>query len=390
MSDKLTLNENGKISDSDKLYESLDKWFDDDEYNKIVEAVLGVPEEQWSVELRFRLISAYNNLKEFDKSREQLKIIQPECKKPDELARFFYMNGYILYMNDKDMAALACFENGVAADPDDTSGLDLKSDVKDCVEYINKDLAELHKLAGMICADVDKRCAERPEKLKLNDEQLAVVLGFLPAIRKVPVIDKAPGIDNFLFKFEESEKKTAAKWLGDYFGIKDAESFKKFYREARGCNISVMFSDIQALFKGKPNFNADELNPDGKRAFFNTCTFVKTFYEFLPEVGVLAWDVSEKIGFCRLVFACDIIGNTDYLSALLALTDASRKFFGSAEEFVKSLILGSALYMFSSDEWNIKGATSFMRQTATLLFQSPLPDVEWAKSEPDEDEKSDK
>ena len=93
MSDNITLDENGKISDDDKLYESLDKWFDDDEFAKIVEAVLGVPEEQWSVKLRFRLISAYNNLKEFAKSREQLIKIQPECKKPDELARFFYMNG---------------------------------------------------------------------------------------------------------------------------------------------------------------------------------------------------------------------------------------------------------------------------------------------------------
>ncbi|MCM1167531.1 MAG: DUF1266 domain-containing protein [Ruminococcus sp.] len=390
MANDLTLDENGKVSDGDAIYDDLDKWFDEDEFGKIAEAVLAVPEEQWSVKLRFRLISAYNNMKEFARSREQLVKIQPECKKPDEIARFCYMNGYILFMNDKEMAALAYFENGVAADPDDTCGLDIKSDVKDCAEYVEKDLNELHRLAGMICADVDKRCAQSPQKLKPDDERLALILGSLSAVRKVPGVDKALGTESFFFKFDDSEKKIVAKWLGEQFGIKDAESFKKFYREARGCNISVMFSDIRALFSGKPNFNADELEPGGKRAFFNTCTFVKTFYEFLPEVGVLAWDVSEKIGFCRLAFACGIIPNSDYVSAMLAITDASRKYFDSAAEFVKSLILGSALYMFSLDEWNIKRAISFMRQTATVLFQSPMPDIEWAGSEPKEDDGSDK
>ncbi len=382
MSDKINLDENEKISDSDKLYDSLDEWYDNDEFDKIVKAVLDVPEEQWSVKLRFRLISAYNNLKEFKKSREQLKIIHPLCETPAERARFFYMNGYILYMNDKDMAALACFEDGVAVDPDDTSGLDLKSDVKDCIEYINKDLNELHKLAGMICADVDKRCADKSKKLEPDDNRLALILGLLTSIRKVPVIDKAPGIDDYFFKFEGKDKETTEKWLEGFFGIKDVESFKKFYRGARGCNLSVMFSDIRAMFSGKPNFNADELDVSGKRAFFNTCTFVKPFYEYLPEVGVLAWDISEKIGICRLAYSCDLIPNSDYCSAMLALTDASKKFFGSAAEYMKSLILGSALYAFSSDEWNIKGAIAFMRQTAALLFQSPMPDIEWTKAEP--------
>lgn len=379
MSDNLTLDENGKISDDDKLYESLDKWFDDDEYEKIVEAVHGVPEERWSVKLRFRLISAYNNLKEFEKSQEQLIKIQPECKKPDELARFFYMNGYILYMNDKNMAALACFENGVAADPDDTSGLDIKSDVNECMEYIDKELSELRSFAEMISKDIDKRCAEKNKKLAPNDEQLALMLGVLTAIRKIPVIDKAPGLENFFFKFEDGDKKAAAKWLVTNLGINDAESFRKFYRGARGCNISAMFSDIRALFGGNPNFDPNKLDLNGKRAFFNTGMFVKTFYDHLPEVGVLAWDISEKIGLSRLAYACDLIPDSEYSSAMLALTDASKKFFDSAAEFAKSLIFGSALYMFSSDEWNIKSATAFMRQTATLLFQSPMLDIEWAK-----------
>lgn len=385
MANNLTLDKNGKISDDDKLYESLDEWFDNDEYEKIVEAVLGVPEKQWSVKLRFRLISAYNNLKEFQKSREQLGKIKPECQKPDELARFFYMSGYILFISDREMAALACFEDGDAADPDDTSGLDLKSEIKDCIEYINQDLDELHKLAATICADVDKRCADNHEKIKPSDEQLAVILGFLPAMRKIPVINKAPGIDNFSLKFKGKDKEQAGKWLSSCFGFNDSESFMKFYHGSRGCNIALMLSDIVAMFQGNPRFDLNELNSQGKRAFFNACTFVKPFYEFLPNAGVLAWDISEKVGFSRLAFACDFIPESDYRSAIMALVEGAHKYFDSTADFMKSLILGSTLYAFSSDEWNIKGAIAFMRHTATLLFQSPLPDIEWVKIEDSEE-----
>lgn len=381
MANDITLDKNGRISDDDKLYESLDKWFDDDEFNKIVEAVLNVPEKQWSVKLRFRLISAYNNLKEFQKSREQLGKIKSECKKPDELARFFYMSGYILFMNDREMAALACYEEGAAADPDDTSGLDLKSDIKECVEYIDKDLDELHKLAAAICADVDKRCAENSEKVKLSKEQFAVLLGFLPSTRTIPVINKPLGIDSFTLKFKGKDKEQTGKWLSTYFGFSDSESFKKFYREGRGCNIALMYSDINALLQGRPNFDTSELNPAGKRAFFNACTFVKPFFEYLPKAGVLAWDISEKSGFSRLAYACDFIPDNDYFSAMLALVEGAGKFFDSAADFMKSLILGSALYAFASDEWNIKGAIAFMQRSASLLINSPFPAIEWEKSE---------
>ncbi len=51
------------ISDSDKLYEELDKWHDDNEYDKIANAVMNIPHENWSNKMWFRLISAYNNLK---------------------------------------------------------------------------------------------------------------------------------------------------------------------------------------------------------------------------------------------------------------------------------------------------------------------------------------
>lgn len=377
MANEITLDENGKISDNDKLYNSLDEWYDNDEFDKIAAAVLAVPEEQRSVKLRFRLISAYNNMEEYDKSRQELQRILPDCKKPDEIARFFYMNGYILFMNDKELAALTFYEAGVNADPDNTSGLDLPTEVKECREYVEKDLKELQELAERFSADIDKRCAEKPEKRKMSDGEFTVLLGLIPAVRQIPVIGSALGLNDFYAEFQGKERELVAQWLGGSFGIKDSDSFIRFFQSARGCNISAMFADVKAFFMGKPNFDVKTLKGDGQRSFLNACMFIKPIYEYLPEAGVFGWDLSEKVGFSRLAFSCGIISKDDYYSSMVAIRDAAKENFSSAAEFLKSLVIGSALYVFASDEWNIKGAIASMKQTMALMMRCDLPDGEW-------------
>lgn len=373
----ITLDENGKISDNDELYKVLDECYDKDEYDNIIAAVLSVPEEQRSVKLRFRMISALNNKEDFDNSMRELEKILPECKKPDELARYLYMSGYIRFINDKEMAALTYYEAGVNADPDNTSGLDLQAEVDECKEYVEKDLKELRQLTKKISGDIDKRCAENPEKRKMSDGEFTVLLGLIPAVRQIPATGGALGINDFFVEFQGKDRENVAQWMETSFGIKDKESFINFYRSARGCNISGMFADVKALFKGKPNFDVNTLRADGQRAFLNACMFIKPIYKFLPEAGVIGWDFSEKIGFSRLAFSCGILSKDDYLSSMVAIRDAAKEQFSSAAEFLKSLVIGSALYMFASNEWTIKGAMEFMKQTMALMMRCHLADGEW-------------
>ncbi|MCX4356362.1 MAG: DUF1266 domain-containing protein [Oscillospiraceae bacterium] len=373
----ITLDENGKISDNDELYKVLDECYDKDEYDNIIAAVLSVPEEQRSVKLRFRMIGALNNKEDYDNSMRELKKILPDCKKPDEIARYLYMNGYIRFMNDKELAALTYYEAGVNADPDNTSGLDLPAEVSECKEYVEKDLNELHELVGKLCADIDKRCAEKPEKRKMSDGEFTVLLGLIPAIRQIPVTGGALGLNDFFVEFQGKDRENVAQWLETFFGFKDTESFVKFNNTSRGCNIAVMFSDVKAFFMGKPNFDVNTLKGDGQRAFLNACMFIKPIYEYLPEAGVIGWDISEKVGFSRLAFSCGIISKDDYLASMKAIKEAAKKCFSSSAEYMKSLVIGSALYMFASDEWTIKGAIEFMKQTMTLIIRCDLADSEW-------------
>lgn len=374
---KITLDENGKISDNDELYKILDECYDKDEYDNIIAAVMSVPEEQRSVKLRFRMISALNNKEDFANSMRELEKIRPECKTPAELARFLYSNGYIRYVNDKEMAAMMYYEAGTNADPDNTSGLDLPAELAECKEIVEKDLGELHKLTEKICEDIDKRCAEKPEKRKLSDGEFTVLMGLVPSLRSIPATGTALGSDDFFVEFKDKDRENVAQWLKNSFGFHDLESFLKFSNTARGCNISGMFADVKALFLGKPNFDVKTLNPDGQYAFYNACMFIKPLYEYLPEAGVLGWDLSEKVGFCRLAFSCGILSKDDYLGAMKALKDAAKKSFSSAAEYLKSLVIGSAVYMFATDEWTIKGSMEFMKQTMSLMMRCDLADGEW-------------
>lgn len=374
----ITLDENGKISDNDELYKVLDECYDNDEFDNIIAAVLSVPEEQRSVKLRFRLIGALNNKKDFENSRNELKKILPDCKSPAEIARYFYMQGYILFINDKELAALSFYEAGVNADPENTSGLDLADEVRECREYVDKDLKELGELVKQVCGDIDKRCSEKAEKEKLSDGAFTVLMGLIPALRPLPSVNRGLGLDDFFQKYEGKNKEIITQWLETLFGIKDKESFISFYKSAPGCNISGMYADVDAYLSGKPNFELKTLRGDAQRSFHNTCMFAEPLREYVPKAGILGWDLSEKVGFSRLAYSVDIIEKDDYLGSMSAIKEAALKFFSSSAEFLKSLVIGGALQAFASAEWDIKGAISMMKQSRDIMLHSQLCDAEWA------------
>lgn len=380
MSGKITLDENGLISDNDPIYAVLDEYYENDEYNKIIGAVLKIPEERRSAKLRFRLISAYNNLKDFNRARGELEAVFPMCKTSVERAKFHYMFGYINYMLDKEMMARACYEEGLDIDPENESGLDLADKIAECNEYIQKDLDAVRDMSEKMAKDIDERCrlyAEKNDFLELSEEEFTMELGFLPGIRKIPGFEHSIGFNKFFTVYEGEQKETALKWFKNYFGVTDKDSFVKLYQGGRVCNISNFAGDVTAYLNGKPHFDINELNRNGKRAFFNTVELIKAFGDNLPEGGTLAWDLCEKVGFCRHAYACGIIPNSDYTASMIFLRDAAKKNFPSVREYLKSLVFGSGVYMFTADDWNIKSSMAFMKQTIVLLLNGDLPHVKW-------------
>ena len=371
------LDENGKVTPESPLFAQLDEWHDKDQYESIVNAILNVPRKNWSNKLWFRLISAYNNLEQYEKAIEELNKIEPLCDNPVDLSRFHYMHGYIHYRRDREYLAIAAYKRGIEADPGNTIGLNLENEIENCREYIEKNLSKLRALSERIAADIKKSCSRKSDKMKLSEEELTLYLGFLPAVRLIQGHEHSIGFGGYFTKYKGAEKQATLDWLKGGFNITDRESLLDFYQNAPQCNIYAMSQEVRLFLAGTPRYDMDQLNKE-ERYLFDCCAeFIGTFNEFLPKAGVLAWDIGEKVGFLRWAYACDLITNTDYAGAMLFLHDYSKKMFSSFEEYITSLAFGAAVFMFNMNGKNISGSVDFLARTASLLINGDLPNLEW-------------
>lgn len=376
MANEIILDENGKITPDSGLFKQLDEWHEKDEYSKIVEAVLSVPLENRSNKLWFRLISAYNNMEEFGKAREELAKLAPLCDNPADAARLHYMHGYIFYREDREYLAILEYRRGLEADPDGSSGIDLQNEIKDCRGYITKNLEKLHTLSERVYNDIKERCRAKTDKTKLTDEEFTLYLGFLPALRVIPGHSNSIGF-GYSRKYEGEEKQAALDWLSRSFGITDSKSLLDFCQNAPYCNINATAEEVRASLAEAQNPGTDN-QPDAEGQYVVDCfaEFIGAFSEFLPEAGVLAWDIGEKMGFVRWAYACGLIPDDEFSGYMRSLRDLAREKFASFEEYILSLAFGAALFMFKIERMHIIHAIDFLARTAPQL-KCELPDLEW-------------
>lgn len=105
-----------KTNKHDKLLQQIEQWNADDEEQKIIDAILEVPEEERTAELTGLLARSYNNQGNYNEAIEQLLSVKEECK---EDALWFYRLGYAYYyLNQQDRAQKA-FERSLELDPSD-------------------------------------------------------------------------------------------------------------------------------------------------------------------------------------------------------------------------------------------------------------------------------
>lgn len=382
---KFKEDENGKIIDSDELFDKIDELLDNEEYDAAVKQMLSIPREKWSNKLRFRLINAYSNQKEFAKAEKELEETARLCVTPNDVARCYYSRGYLCEMSGKEIRARELYKSAAQTDPEYAKEIDLEEDIEDCGELIAENLAKLHELCGKVNDEIKERCAKNSKKRNISDEGFQMRLGFFPGIRKLPGFERPMGFEDYFAEYEGKDKLNCLKWFETFYGITDEESFFRHIQTDPGLNLERMIYDVAAYKVGKPNFDVKDLNEAGKVAFESAVMFTSAFFEYLPKAGVLAWDIGEKIGLARHAHRCGIISNSEYCKGMITLSDSAKKSFAGWEEYMRSLIFGAVLYIFSIDEWSISSASQFLSNMAPMLINSDLPDVVWYGEENDYD-----
>jgi len=105
-----------KVDKQSALLRQIEQWNEEDEEQKIVDAILEVPAEERSTELTGLLARAYNNLGRFRESLDCLFSVEEECKE-DPL--WFYRVGYAYYYQRRLKEAQKAFERSLQLDPSD-------------------------------------------------------------------------------------------------------------------------------------------------------------------------------------------------------------------------------------------------------------------------------
>lgn len=375
---KFKEDKNGKIDDGDELFDRIDEQLDNDEYDAVISEIMSIPREKQSNKLRFRLVTAYSNKRDFQKAREALEEVRPLCVSPNDNARYRYQRGYICYMNDKEILARRYFIEAAEIDPEYAKEIALEDDIADCDSIINENLSNFRELCKAVSADIKLQCSRSSEKKKLSDEEFRMRLGFFPALRPLPGFERAMGFEGYSDKLGGEERDKTRQWFANYYGVTNTESFYAMIQSHRDCNLARLTDDAMAFLTGSPNFDIKELNENGKFSFGNAAAFVRQFGTFLPRGGTHAWDIGEKTGFARHAHRCGIIGDDDYSRIMELLSNMAKERFSSWEEYMRSLIFGAAMFVYTLDEWNVAGAIRFTADMMKLIMRYDLAESSWA------------
>ena len=99
-----------------KFLKQLARWHEDDEFQKIVDAILALPEEERDYDLTGQLTRALNNLEDYETAAEVLLTVEAEGQH-DPL--WHYRLGYAYYYSDRFGQAKERFEQVLRLTPDD-------------------------------------------------------------------------------------------------------------------------------------------------------------------------------------------------------------------------------------------------------------------------------
>lgn len=371
------LDENGKILDSDEIFDKLDELEGLGDYKGMVELIAAVPGGARSLKLNFVLVSALINAEDHRGATALLRQIYPDCKEKADLAQLFYYSGYaVSALGGNYILGLSLFKDALTNDPKDELGLDIEQECRDCAAEIDGQIAAFHELCGKAAATVSELCKKSKSGTVLEGTGLITRLSFLNIFRNAPGLASPLGSDDGADKPECADKAALAGWLAGAMGIKDHDSMVGLFRTARSFNIAAMADDVICYLRGEPKFDLDIMDEKSRGAFNTYAMLIECFVNYLPPAGLLAWDIAKRIAVVRFAFAADVISGEDYKKTMDELL-VSAKGFGDPEEFLISLLFGSVLAAFDAESANISAAVRALNLTMPEILSCDLPGSVW-------------
>lgn len=367
METKYKLDSNGKIADDDPIYQNLEMRHENDNYDKILKIIQSIPRKQWSHHLWFHYISALNNLKRFDEARAELRKISEFCKTPQDKATAAYMLAYIFFMEDQELRALTLYKEAMRLDAE----RDCTGNCLDCENYIRKHFRKLVQTVSVIEQFFKEReqAAETAEKTELPPEKQIMLLSFLPSIHRLPVVKEPLLTEDLFSEYPPEEKDVVRQYLLETYKITNLSTLQK--ASEHYFHVNNFYNDILAYTLGQPNFDPATLENDGQLAWNGSLRFIEQIIEYIPAGGLMAWDMSERIGLARHAYACDLISRAELQSIINEHTSQIFKNYNSWSEYLLAVVLGGGYFLFLED-LNIKSSTDFVSLIGKTLLNAKI------------------
>ena len=111
--------------DHKELLEQIDTWYDNDDHQEIVDAILALPEKDRGYELIGQLAVAYNNTEQYNEAIQALLTTAEEGKLDSQ---WYYRLGYAYNELEKYEEAISNFSEAIKLDPEDSDYYHCRAD----------------------------------------------------------------------------------------------------------------------------------------------------------------------------------------------------------------------------------------------------------------------
>lgn len=169
-------------------------------------------------------------------------------------------------------------------------------------------------------------------------------------------------------------------------GITDKQSLHEHMRYHFNCGDQ--YDQFVTFWEGKPCFDIDSLQDEGKAVFTFCIEYAKKFSPFVKQFGFHAWDIGEGIHRLREAYTCGMITLEEAKHDIQIYVDLARKYFDNFRDYALSYVCGSMYFMMreSRSEEHVKTMRDMILQGCEqLLFtnnNNTWTQVAWLPASP--------
>ena len=180
--------------------------------------------------------------------------------------------------------------------------------------------------------------------LEDDRRRFVLLLSGLSSCRMSPGIPQNMGHETLYVCADAAAQNELRAHLKSMYGITDEaslwESLNYWYQSYDE------YDTFRTFWVGKPEFDLQSLNRDGRYAFEDSMRFAALLRDIVGNNGFLAWDVNERLGMCRRAYAAGLITEERFWEAAAEMSLMAAAYYDNWGEYALSCLCSSVYFAY--------------------------------------------